>query len=189
MNRAASLGDSPCAPAASPNYFYAAPALDDTTPLTLGTRNVTAATVHIPIGASATIPVELVSNFAVGPIEVQAFDASPYTGEPPHLALSLDRSSGMPGDTLQLTIQKIERRSGQFRRAPLRRVRSGRGPDHVLLGHDRRLMDGADDCATAARAVHFAARFALGGSSKPRMWGADAAWHTLRTARLRMDSE
>jgi hypothetical protein len=105
-NRAAAQGTSPCVPADTPDYFYAAPLPKDTVMQSVQGRNDVAATVLLPVGQRATIGVELVSNFASGPIDVQALDGNAFRGGTPHLVLSLDRNVGMPGEVLNLTIEK-----------------------------------------------------------------------------------
>ena len=68
----------------------------------------TYAMIHVPVGGSATVPVQLVASPGVsGTMQVQAVDPSPELGQPKRLSLSLDASGGAPGTTLHLTIQKI----------------------------------------------------------------------------------
>lgn len=105
-NRSASLGTNPCVPADTPDYFYAAPVLPDSQLVRIAGVVVTAPTVQIPVSGMATIDVLVTSNFASGPIGVQAVDGAEFGGGSPHLNLTLDRNGGLPGDTLHLTIQK-----------------------------------------------------------------------------------
>jgi hypothetical protein len=107
-NRAAAAGQSPCAPTTSTAYTYAAPVFDQTFSLLIPSLpRMDVGTVHIPNGASTTIPVALVSNYASGPINVQAYDSASLLGGTARLSLSFDTNTGMPGDTLNLTIAKL----------------------------------------------------------------------------------
>jgi hypothetical protein len=106
-NRAAWAGQTPCVPADSPSYFYAAAVPTDTAMLDLlGTPQPYPA-VHIPVGTSGTVAVELVSNGSSGTMLVQALDPNDLTNQPPHLNLTLDSTVGASGATLHLTIQKL----------------------------------------------------------------------------------
>jgi hypothetical protein len=109
-NREAWLGHDPCVPVDSTDYFYAAPILADTTMIPVDGVSEPVAAVTIPVGGSKTIDVHLASNVANGrPLQVIAWDAR--TGGGAHFAfnwLGTDAgiTTGNPGDTLQLTIQK-----------------------------------------------------------------------------------
>jgi hypothetical protein len=105
-NHSASLGANPCEPSETSHYFYAAPVLPDSLPVRIGGVVVTAPTVQIPVSGTATIDVLVTSNFSSGPIAVGAVDGAEFAGGSPHLRLTLDRSGGLPGDRLHLTIQK-----------------------------------------------------------------------------------
>jgi hypothetical protein len=105
-NHAASVGDNPCMPAETSNYFYAAPVLVDSGLVRIGGLVVTAPTVQLAVSATATIDVRIASNFSAGPIGVHVADGSAFEGGPQYLTLSLDRTTAMPGDTIHLTIQK-----------------------------------------------------------------------------------
>jgi hypothetical protein len=106
-NKAAWSGASPCVPAPTADYFWAAAELPDTIMVNLTGTPQAAAVVHVPVSGSATIPVKLTATGAVtGPITVQARDFSQLLGGPAYMTLSLSPTSGNPGDTLQLTINK-----------------------------------------------------------------------------------
>src|SRR5262249_19580474 len=101
-NARAAAGHDPCVPAPSGAvYFNAAPVLEDVIPV----NALTTLGVHIPLGQSRTIPVDLFSDGPTGqPIVVQAFDGNVLTGGTAQLALSLDTDRGLNGQHLNLTI-------------------------------------------------------------------------------------
>ena len=107
-NRAAWAGTNPCVPADSPTYFYAAAQVPDSVSLDLlGTGTpVPTAVVHVAVGSSVTIPVTLVGTSGVKTMGLQAVDLNQFTGQPTVLNMTLSASSGVPGDTVQLTIDK-----------------------------------------------------------------------------------
>ncbi len=105
-NRAAGQKTNPCVPAATTDYFYAAPVMADSVTLDLTGVPQTVAAVHVPVGGSATVAVKLVGSARVQ-IAVSALDAAHLTGATPRLTLTLDAPVGVPGDTLHLTITKL----------------------------------------------------------------------------------
>jgi hypothetical protein len=106
-NSAAWAGQSPCVPAESPSYFYATAVATDTVLLdVLGTPR-SCPVVHVPVGGSATVPVQLVGSAGSGTIELEAIDPSSLSGQSVVLNLSLDKKAAAPGTTVQLTIQKL----------------------------------------------------------------------------------
>ncbi len=116
-NASASASHDPCIPNLPGANFNAAPVLTDTVTISstlIGGTLVTQGVI-IPAATSATIPIDLFSDSATsGPITVTAADAiSTYYGSyappgttllEPSLAFSWDRSSGVNGDILHLTI-------------------------------------------------------------------------------------
>ena len=106
-NRAAWAGQSPCVPADSPSYFYATAVPTETATLDLlGTPQAYPA-VHVPVGGSATVAVQLVGSDAQGTMQLEAIDPSTLSGQSPVLKLSLDSKAGLPGTTVHLTIEKL----------------------------------------------------------------------------------
>lgn len=110
-NRAAWAGNDPCLPVDTADYFYAAPILTDTVTIPVDMSDEAVAAVTIPVGQSQTIDVVLVSNVPDGgPMQVIAWDEQ--TDGTPHFAFAWEgtdggTTTGNPGDTLHLTIQKV----------------------------------------------------------------------------------
>ncbi len=101
-NTAATAGQDPCLPAPSGEvYFMSAPLLTDVVNYSMQGFGGTTKGVYVPVGQTKTIPIQLWSDGPTsGPWTVIVKEAGG-----PHLTLSLDRSSGQNGDTLNLTIQ------------------------------------------------------------------------------------
>lgn len=113
-NVAAKAGHNPCVPAPSPSvepYFNAVPELDEEVVLNFG-QVITMKGVVVPVGQSKTVTIDLFSDAPTGPITVTARDAGMLTGQPATMALSLDRSSGVNGEKLHLTIKST--RASQY---------------------------------------------------------------------------
>jgi hypothetical protein len=107
-NAAAKAGHDPCQPALPGEvYFNAAPVLSDTISTTYFGQPVTVKGVHIPVGQSKTIPLELYSDAPTsGPWKVSVADAaSAFGGATALLSLSLDKNTGVNGEKLNLTIK------------------------------------------------------------------------------------
>lgn len=105
-NVAAAAGHDPCVPAAaSAAYFNSVPVLDETVayhPSTGGT--ISAKGVHIPMGTTKIVEVDLFSEAAIGPWSVKALDVRTLDGLPAKLSFSLDATSGQNGQKLHLSI-------------------------------------------------------------------------------------
>ena len=106
-NRAASAGETPCVPAVSTAYFYAAAVATDTVTLDLLGTSQSYTAVHIPVGTAGTVAVQLISNGSPGTMQLQALDPGVLAGRTPHLSLTLDSATGASGTTVHLTIQKL----------------------------------------------------------------------------------
>jgi hypothetical protein len=107
-NRAAWSGSAPCVPATSGDYFYAAAVAQDSVTLNVTGAPQSYAAVHVPVGGTATVAVELVSNGPSGTMQVEAIDPAPLLGLPKRLGLALDSTGGPPGSTLHLSISKVQ---------------------------------------------------------------------------------
>jgi hypothetical protein len=105
-NRAAKAGSDPCRPElANEVYFNAAPVLPDSIETTVLGQTRTVPGVAIAVGSSKTIDLELFSSADTqGPWNLTALDVSHALAGPELLSLSLNRSSGVNGDKLRLTI-------------------------------------------------------------------------------------
>jgi hypothetical protein len=108
-NKAAKAGGDPCAPHPAGVYFNAAPLLPDHVTLdlsALGGGSVKTLGVKIPTGGTATIEVDLFSDGDTGgPFSVGAIDAiAQFTGGKPTLSFNWDRTSGLNGEKLHLTL-------------------------------------------------------------------------------------
>ncbi|MGD0526578.1 MAG: hypothetical protein ABSE49_15630 [Polyangiaceae bacterium] len=108
-NRAAWAGTEPCVPADSPSYFYAAAQVPNSEMLDVvgDGMPVPTAVVTVPVGSTVTIPVLLVGSSDITSMQLQAFDLAQFTGAPTVLGLTLNPSTGAPGQTVQLTITKM----------------------------------------------------------------------------------
>ena len=103
-NAAAKKAQNPCVPYATTTpYFNSFPVLDT---VSYGANHLITRGVNIPLGQSRTIDVNLFSAAATnGPWTVNAVDYdSWFFGAQAKLALSLDKTEGLNGDTLHLTI-------------------------------------------------------------------------------------
>ena len=114
-NVAAKAGHNPCVPAPAPSvepYFNAVPELDEEVTINIG-QVITMKGVNVPVGQSKTVTIDLFSDAPTsGPFTVSARDASMLTGQQSTMALSLDRSSGVNGEKLHLTIKST--RASQY---------------------------------------------------------------------------
>jgi hypothetical protein len=106
-NQVALTGHDPCLPEpAGQVYFNSAPVLTDTIPSMVGTTKG----VHIPVGQSKTIEVDLFSEASTpGPWTVAAKEVG--NGGVQNLTFSFDRTSGVNGDKLNLTIHVVSQNS------------------------------------------------------------------------------
>lgn len=112
-NAAALAGHDPCQPAiAGEVYFNSAPELNDM--VTVGGQ-FTMKGVHIPVGSSATIPIDLFSEADTGGAwDVTAEDLNALTNNSaPSMTFTWDRSSGQNGERLHLTIA-VNKSSSQY---------------------------------------------------------------------------
>jgi hypothetical protein len=109
-NAAAAASHDPCVPAAPGAYFNAAPVLPDTITVFLDSgEKVTTQGVHVPLGQSRTIDVQLYSDGPTeGPWTIAPFDLAMLQNKPPALDLSLDAQSGSNGDVVHLTITPLQ---------------------------------------------------------------------------------
>jgi hypothetical protein len=110
-NAAAAAGRNPCVPApASTPYFVAAPMLTEDVPMAFAQFQWSGTTkgVHVPVGGSASVEVDLWSEAPIPPWRVRAYDLASVQGNAAELALSLDRDHGQGGDRLTLTITALK---------------------------------------------------------------------------------
>ena len=109
-NKLAKAGHDPCAPnIAGPAYFNSAPVLKETVTLDLsllGGGSTETKGVKIPVGKSAVIEVDLFSDAATsGPWSVTATDTvAQLTKQAPTLDFAWDRTKGLNGEKLHLTV-------------------------------------------------------------------------------------
>jgi hypothetical protein len=105
-NAAAKAGKDPCLPAQPGPYFNAIGVLPDT--LSISGVPFNTKGVKLKVGESKTIDVKLFSEGPTSkPISVKAIDYSYAVGGSSTLDLKLDKTSGMNGDTLKLTIKML----------------------------------------------------------------------------------
>lgn len=107
-NAAAKAEKDPCVPAKSSDvYFGAIAVLPDM--LTISGVQGKTKGVKLAVGKSATIDVQLFSDGPTkGPFTVTALDFSQFINGSPNLQLTLDKSTGVNGDTLKLTIKVLQ---------------------------------------------------------------------------------
>jgi hypothetical protein len=99
-NAAAQAGHDPCPPNRAPVFFNATAHLP-----VVDARGSTTEAIGIPAGGTATVEVDLASDGPTsGPWTVNAIDYASEHGSGPALSLALDRSTGVNGDKLTLTI-------------------------------------------------------------------------------------
>ena len=108
-NAAAKLSHDPCVPAMKEAYFQSAPVMNESVTMTLppsfGGQDVPTKGVTIPIGKSKTIEVDLFSDGPTsGPWTVSAVDALAVLGAGATLSFKWDRTSGLNGEKLHLTV-------------------------------------------------------------------------------------
>jgi hypothetical protein len=116
-NAWAKTGHHPCVPGDGAPYFNSAPVLPDTLTFTTyqGQMQVTTKGVHIPVGQSKTIDVQLFSDAPVSSWQVTAIDwAGLQGGQGEELGFSFDKNTGTNGDVLHLTIQALQQSSDGF---------------------------------------------------------------------------
>lgn len=99
-NAAAIAGHDPCVPAFAGPYFAAVPVLPDTLKGTYYGQAFTSEGVHVALGASVDVEVDLFSDVPSDAFAVSA------TSSGANLEFSWDRPSGANGDVLTLTITR-----------------------------------------------------------------------------------
>jgi hypothetical protein len=103
-NAAAQAGQNPCVPAPSAPYFNSYPILPDNVTLNYGGDWVTRGVI-IPVGMTKTIDIVLSSTAPTsGPWTIAAWDMNDFLGNPPNTTLTLDKTTGVSGDVVHLTI-------------------------------------------------------------------------------------
>jgi hypothetical protein len=107
-NASTKAGADPCEPLL-PTYTYinSIPILPDSLMLMTRGSTVNVKGVHVPVGMSATIEVDLVSSGPTGTWTVSAIDQAGYRGQTPDLTFVWDKTSGKNGDKLHLTITTV----------------------------------------------------------------------------------
>ncbi len=100
-NASALAGHEPCVPAEDGAYFGAAPELGATVHGSYDGESFVSEGVHVAIGASVTIPIDLFSDVPSDP-----FDVSARSFASASLGFSWDQTSGTNGDQLNLTITR-----------------------------------------------------------------------------------
>jgi hypothetical protein len=101
-DKAAKAGHDPCQPADTTPYFNSMPVLPETLNVA---GQITTKGVTIPLGQTKTIEVDLFSDAkTVGPWMVSATDSATLQGQAAELAFSWDRTTGLNGEKLHLSI-------------------------------------------------------------------------------------
>ncbi len=105
-NAAAKAGHDPCLPSDGTPYFNSMPLLSEKVNVAgqISTKGIT-----IPVGQSKTIEVDLFSDAKTsGPWTVSATDSATLQGQTPELKFDWDRTSGVNGEKLHLTITVVK---------------------------------------------------------------------------------
>ena len=112
-NAASLAGKDPCIPSEDP-YIAGVPQFTGTLPVAdYYGGNVQALGVSVPVGMSTTIPIQLISNVATPvPFTVNAVDSAVFFGGSAELQLTLDKTTGVNGDIVNLTVKRL--RAGQL---------------------------------------------------------------------------
>lgn len=111
-DQAAAASHDPCVPQGASPYFNSAPNLPDSVNLDIGAGHQQAVSVvHIPVGQSQTIELDLFSDGDTGgPWKVSAIDfGSALMGGPPELGFAFDNASGQNGDKINLSITSLKK--------------------------------------------------------------------------------
>ena len=96
----------PCVPVANQDpYFGAAVVMTDMFNIS-GIPGKTTG-IKLMAGESATVDVKLFSTAPTKPFKVTPHDISDFYGGAPHLTMTLDKNTGINGDTLKLTVKAL----------------------------------------------------------------------------------
>jgi len=109
-NAAAAAGHDPCEPDGAKPYFNSSPVFPDTvTAFIPGQGTVDTKGVLIPVGQSKTIELDLYSDAPTsGAWSIKGVDfASAFMGQPRELSFTFDKTSGMNGDKVMMTITAV----------------------------------------------------------------------------------
>ncbi len=108
-NIGAKTGHDPCAPMIAQPYYNSVPVTADDVTLTLSQGSVITKGVSVPLNTSKTIDVQLFSDAPTTPWTVQAQDSSYLFGTgSPELTFTWDATTGNNGDTLHLTMTRVQ---------------------------------------------------------------------------------
>jgi hypothetical protein len=104
-NAAAKVGHAPCVPTpVDEPYFSAFLAPSDSFPIADNPAAPKLDGISVPVGQSRTVDVMLSSDRATLPWDMHAVEVPMIANNPPALALALDRTSGVNGEKVHLTI-------------------------------------------------------------------------------------
>jgi hypothetical protein len=108
-NLSAQAGHDPCVPILPGTvYFNSAPVMPDKITVDIP-QPVQMEGIQVPMGESKTIEVVLFSDAKTsGPWNVTAFDTGSFQNNQPELAFTFDKSSGVNGEKLNLTIKRLK---------------------------------------------------------------------------------
>ena len=114
-NKEAAASHDPCEPDGAEPYFNAVPVLNDTLTIENPMESpFTTKGVKIPVGKTATVELDLFSDGPTSaPIEVSALDiASGFFGMPQELSFTFDKTKGVNGDKIHMTIKVLAAGTG-----------------------------------------------------------------------------
>ena len=107
-NAEALAGREPCVPAGSGAYFVAVPVAQDDVPINFAGVDFITKGVALRMGESKTLELRLVSSGdTAGPFTVTAKDRRAFFGSPRVLTFAFDRSQGVNGEKLYVTVTRV----------------------------------------------------------------------------------
>lgn len=112
-NKAATASHDPCVPAAAGVYFNSAPLLNDTINYNIYGQTIKLKGVHIPVGSTGIVEIDLFSDAKTGPWDVEAHDMNEFFGGAPTLQFAFDAAGGQNGQKLHLSITPTKANKGK----------------------------------------------------------------------------
>ncbi len=106
-NKSAFFGHDPCLPSDSPWWFVAAPVLSDTVNVNYYGQSIPALGLKLASGAKATVDLKMISDGPTTGWNVSAQDLSQWTVGQTLLKFSFDKTSGVEGDVIKMTIARV----------------------------------------------------------------------------------
>lgn len=112
-SQAATSGGDPCVPSIDKTNYGAAPVFTDPVKMPAGDGvgyydgGTAPLGIHVATGSQVDVTIDLFSNAPTGPIYVSAQDLPSLLKRPAELTFKLDRTSGINGDQLKMTVTRV----------------------------------------------------------------------------------